>query len=276
VILEGRLEESHYESLLEPWEEAIAGLDAAADAARLKGAAEDEPSDEEVEEAEDEEAEDEEAEDEFGPNADSVTDFLNRLWLLTPEQVGRLVGGWQNVDRDDLKAAHEGLRAVADEDAEWRDQVRRAQQKLALWLNAGRIQETAGFLGQTGQGESRKMAGPALADAIAALVLGDLLERKHAETLYGPWFNLIGAPPLPVAEEKAPGSGKAAKGAGGKKPGPGAGKPGPAAKSAAAAAKPGAAAAKPGPAAAKPGPAGAKTSKPAGKSTNSGGKAAKK
>ncbi|MGD0122395.1 MAG: hypothetical protein ABSC46_07535 [Candidatus Limnocylindrales bacterium] len=267
VILEGRLEEIHYESLLEPWEEAMAGLDAAAEATRLESPAEDETEDEEVEE--EEEQEDQE---EFGPNADSVTDFLNRLWLLTPEQVGRLVGGWQNVDRDDLRAAHEGLRAVADEDPEWRDQVRHAQDKLAPWLNAGRIQETSGFLGQTGQGESRKMAGPALADAVAALVLGDVLDRKDAETLYGPWLNLIGAPPLPVAEEEAPKSGKAAKGAGGKKAASGAGKPGPSSTATKAAPK----AAKPGPAGPKPAPAAAKASKTAGKSTSSRGKSSKK
>lgn len=271
VILEGRLEEIHYESLLEPWSEAMAELDAAAETARLEGPADDEPDDEE---AEAEEEQQDQAE--FGPNADSVTDFLTRLWLLTPEQVSRLVGGWQNVDRDDLRTAHEGLRGAADEEPEWRDQVRHAQDKLSPWLNAGRIEETAGFLGQTGQGESRKMAGPALADAVAALVLGDVLERRDAETLYGPWFNLIGAPPLPVAEEKAPSGGKAAKGAGGKKTGSAAAKPGSAAKSASAtAAKAGpnaALAAKPGPAAAKA----PKSSKNAGQSTSSGGKAAKK
>ncbi len=206
VILEGRLEEIHYESLFEPWSETMAGLDAAAEAAQLAGAAEEEAGGEEGEEDEDqeEEQEEEQAQDEFGPNADAVADFLNRLWLLTPEQVGRLVGGWQNVDRDDLKKAHEHLRAVVDEDPDWRDQVRHAQEKLSLWLNAGRIQETSGFLGQTGQGESRKMAGPALADAVAALVLGDVLNRPAAETLYAPWFNLVGAPPLPVDEEQEP------------------------------------------------------------------------
>ena len=194
VILEGKLHESHYESLLEPWSETMAQLDAAAEAAKLEGPVEIES------ESDDEELDDEEEEGKFGPNSDSVTDFLNRLWLLAPEQVGRLVSGWQNVDRKDLKTAHEGLRAVVDEDPEWRDEVRRAQDELSPWLNAGRIQDTAGFLGQAGQGESRKMAGPALADAIAALVLGDLLKRRHAEVLYGPWFNLIGAPPLPESD----------------------------------------------------------------------------
>jgi hypothetical protein len=194
VILEGKLHESHYEALLEPWSETMAQLDAAAEAAKLEGPVEIEG------ESDDEELDDEEEEGKFGPNSDSVTDFLNRLWLLAPEQVGRLVSGWQNVDRKDLKTAHEGLRAVVDEDPEWRDQVRRAQDELSPWLNAGRIQDTAGFLGQAGQGESRRMAGPALADAIAALVLGDLLKRRHAEVLYGPWFNLIGAPALPESD----------------------------------------------------------------------------
>jgi hypothetical protein len=198
VILEGKLDESHYEALLEPWSETMAQLDAAADVAALEGP---DTAEDESDESEDEELDDEEDEGKFGPNSDSVTDFLNRLWLLAPEQVGRLVSGWQNVDRKDLKTAHEGLRAVVDEDPDWRDQVRRAQEELAPWLNAGRIQDTAGFLGQAGQGESRKMAGPALADAIAALVLGDLLKRSHAELLYGPWFNLIGAPLLPAAED---------------------------------------------------------------------------
>ena len=205
VILEGKIDEVHYEALLEPWSETMADLDAAADAAVLDGTAENEPGTEAAdEEDEGEDSEDEEeGEGEFGPNSDAVTDFLNRLWLLTPEQVGRLVSGWQNAPREDLKAAHEGLKAIIDEDPEWRDQVRRAQEKLSPWLNAGRIQETSGFLGQTGQGESRKMAGPTLADAVAALAVGDLLEPGDAETLYGPWFNLIGAPPLPDAGDEA-------------------------------------------------------------------------
>jgi hypothetical protein len=130
-----------------------------------------------------------------------LADFLNRLWLLTPEQVGRLVSGWQNTERSDLKTAHDALRALVDEDPEWHDQVRRAQNELSTWLNAGRIQESAGFLGQTGKNESRRMAGPTLADAVAALILGDLLEPADAETLYGPWFNLIGATTLPAAAE---------------------------------------------------------------------------
>ena len=224
VILEEVLDESHFEALFAPWSETTAQLDATAAAARLEASSAGET--EEVDGAEDGEEEEEDVEDEaaFGPNSDAVTDFLNRLWLLTPEQVGRLVGGWQNVPREDLHQAHQSLQELVDEDPEWREQIRHAQEKLGPWLNASRIQETAGFLGQAGQGESRKMAGPALADAVAALVLGDLLVPEDAEVLYGAWFNLIGAPPLPEpAEEETPkAAGKSpAKLAAGGKPAPG-------------------------------------------------------
>jgi hypothetical protein len=207
VMLEEVLDESHFEALFAPWSETTAQLDATAEAARLEasraGEAEDGGEAEDEEDSEDEEQSEDEAA--FGPNSDAVTDFLNRLWLLTPEQVGRLVGGWQNAPREDLHQAHQSLQELVDEDPEWREQIRHAQEKLSPWLNAGRIQETAGFLGQAGQGESRKMAGPALADAVAALVLGDLLVPEDAEVLYGAWFNLIGAPPLPEpAKEETP------------------------------------------------------------------------
>jgi hypothetical protein len=211
VILEETLEESHFEALFAPWSETTAQLDETAEATRLQ-ADEEALVAGEAEAVESDEAEDggegaERAEDEaaFGPNSDAVTDFLNRLWMLAPEQVGRLVGGWQNTPREDLRRAHQSLQDLVDEDPEWREQVRHAQERLSPWLNGGRIQETAGFLGQAGQGESRKMAGPALADAVAALVLGDLLEPEDAEILYGAWFNLIGAPPLPEpTEEETP------------------------------------------------------------------------
>ncbi len=204
VIVEEVLDESHFEALFAPWSETTAQLDAAAAAASPETRGNAAPGDGEVEGGEEEDGEDvaDEEEARFGPNSDAVADFLNRLWLLSPEQVGRLVSGWQNAPREDLRQAHESLNALVDEDPEYREQVRHAQEKLAPWLNAGRIQETAGFLGQAGQGESRKMAGPALADAIAALVLGDLLDAADAEVLYGPWFNLIGAPSLPEPEEE--------------------------------------------------------------------------
>ena len=200
VILEGKLDEQHYEALLEPWSETTAQLEAAAEAASVDGG------DGELEEELDDGGV-EAHQGEFGPNSNDVVDFMNRLWLLAPEQIGRLVTGWQDAPRDELKIAHEAIQEIADENPDCREQVRAAQEKLVPWLNSGRVAETAGILGQTGQGDTRKMAGPALADAIAALVLGDLLEPADAETLYAPWYNIMGAPelpaPLPVQKVKS-------------------------------------------------------------------------
>ena len=211
VILEGKLEEMHYEALLEPWSEATAELDAAAEAASLDGG------EGELDEELDEDGGDDGVESEFGPNSNEVVDFMNRLWLLAPEQIGRLVTGWQDAPRDELKIAHEAIQEIADENSECREQVRAAQEKLAPWLNSGRVAETSGILGQTGQGDMRKMAGPALADALAALVLGDLLEPADAETLYAPWYNIMGAPelpaPLPIAKVHKAAATKSAKAA---------------------------------------------------------------
>jgi hypothetical protein len=192
IILEDELDEPHYEALFLPWTDAIEKIRIEAELDEIEGVEDEETEADET---------DEEAEGEFGPNTDAVADFLNRLWLLSAEQVTRLVSSWQDVPREDLEVAHEALHDLVEEDPESRGQVRRAQEKITPWLNGGRLQETASFMGQTGQGGTRKMAGPALADAVAALVVGDLLAPEDAEMLYAPWFNLVGAPPLPVAAD---------------------------------------------------------------------------
>jgi hypothetical protein len=196
VILEDELDEPHYEALFLPWTDAIEKIRIEAELDEIEGVEDDGVEDEGVE---DEGVE--EVEGEFGPNTDAVADFLNRLWLLSPEQVTRLVSSWQEAPREQLGVAHEALHDLVEEDPESREQVRRAQEKITPWLNGGRLQETASFMGQTGQGATRKMAGPALADAVAALVVGDLLAPEDAEVLYAAWFNLVSAPPLPAAAD---------------------------------------------------------------------------
>jgi hypothetical protein len=196
LILDQDLSEEQYQSLSQPWTEATEAFEVEAELEEIEGEL-------------DEEEEEGDEEGEFGPNSIAVTDFLNRLWLITPEQVARLVSAWQDTPKEDLEAAHEALHDIVEEDEAWRDQVKLAQEQIASWLNGGRIEETSGFLGQTGQGVTRRMAGPALADALAALVVGDLLEPGDAQTLYAPWFNLVGAPPLP---ESGPEDGEADEG----------------------------------------------------------------
>jgi hypothetical protein len=191
VILGRRLDTEDRAALFEPWLQTIADMPTP------------EPGAETADDTETSVAEEEEGK--YGPNSAAVADFLNRLWLLAPEQVARLVSGWERTPREALDLAHESLLAVVDEDPEWRDQVRLAQEQLVPWLNGGRLEDASGFLGDTGQAAFRKMAGPALADAIAALVVGDLLLAEDAITLYGAWFNLVGAPELTLADDSAEG-----------------------------------------------------------------------
>jgi hypothetical protein len=191
LIMEEDLDELQYQALWKPWMDATDAYQAEEDLVEIEGELEDEGEGEESE---------------FGPNTVAVTDFINRLWLLAPEQVTRLVSAWQETPKEDLEAAHEALHQLVEEDEEWRNQVKLAQEQISSWLNGGRLEETSSFIGQSGQGVTRRMAGPALADAVAALVVGDLLDPQAAQTLYAPWFNLVGAPPLP---EPAPEDGEA-------------------------------------------------------------------
>ena len=202
IILEDDLEETNYQALISPWNEALDEIEVRDELEEVEG----EPAAEGSDEAdEDEEAE---AEGVFGPNSDAVDDFLNRLWLISSDQVSRLVSAWEQQPEEDLELAHEALHDLVEEEPDLREQIRAAQEKISPWLNGGRLEETASFMGQTGQSTSRRNAGPALADAVAALVVGDLLAREDAEILYAPWFNLVGAPPLPEPAEDAEESGK--------------------------------------------------------------------
>jgi hypothetical protein len=192
IIVEEELEELEYEALFLPWTDAVEKIRLDEELEEAEGGLEADD-----EEGDDGEADADEGEGEFGPNSDAIADFLNRLWLLSPEQVSRLVSGWKEAPQEILTQAHEALHELVEDEPDLRDQVRHAQEKIAPWLNGGRLQETSSFMGQTGQGTTRQMAGPALADAVAALVVGDLLDPEEADALYAPWFNLVGAPPLP-------------------------------------------------------------------------------
>jgi hypothetical protein len=48
---------------------------------------------------------------------------------------------------------------------------------------------------------ARELAGPAIADATAALVLADILEPEEAQILYAPWAAVVGEPALPTYED---------------------------------------------------------------------------
>lgn len=172
LILNDEIEEPVYDTLLLPWADTIE---------RLRG--EERLGAPELPEKEGDDSALPPERTDFGPNSDLVADFLNRLWLLTPYQVDRLASAFSAGSETARKKAHQRLQAIVDDSEEYREQVRRAQAEISPWLN--------------GQGESRKVAGLALTDAAAALVLGDLLTAADGRLLYAPWFDLMGAPPLP-------------------------------------------------------------------------------
>jgi hypothetical protein len=47
----------------------------------------------------------------------------------------------------------------------------------------------------------REPAGPAVADAVAALAMADMLEPEDARILYAPWADVVKEPALPEYEE---------------------------------------------------------------------------
>jgi hypothetical protein len=49
---------------------------------------------------------------------------------------------------------------------------------------------------------AREVAGPAVADAVAALVMADILKPADTEALYAPWADVVGGPTLPTFDEE--------------------------------------------------------------------------
>jgi hypothetical protein len=139
----------------------------------------------------------------FGPNSELVIKFLNRLGKLDGSMTAALVAAWREQPKEELKVAHRAMQSLADEDATWREQLRLAQEEIFAWMEN---QTTKYFeYGQNTKDDTRarELAGPAVADAIAALVMADILEPEEAETLYAPWAEVVSDPELPKYEDQA-------------------------------------------------------------------------
>ena len=142
-----------------------------------------------------------EPEGEFGPNTELVLQFLTKLAALTAAETSELVTAWRRQPKEDLSLAHRDLQALADEDHGWREQMRLAQEEVFAWM-AGRSEKRDYSFGTAqGLGRVREVAGPAVADAVAALAMADILESADAAILYAPWAEVIGEPELPVYED---------------------------------------------------------------------------
>jgi hypothetical protein len=148
-----------------------------------------------------EEDEDAEPEGEFGPNTVLVTELLTKLGTLESEPVVELIEVWREQPKEDLRLAHHALQDLADERSKWREQMRLAQEEVFAWMEGGatRFNKVRGSAAEWAR--TREIAGPAVADAVAALVMADMLEAEDAAVLFDPWSKVIGEPALPVYDE---------------------------------------------------------------------------
>jgi len=138
---------------------------------------------------------------EFGPNTELVLQFLTKLAALTAAETAELVTAWRQQPKEDLRIAHRNLQALADENPKWRDQMHLAQEEVFAWMAGRSEKRDYSFGAPQSLARVREPAGPAVADAVAALAMADMLEDGDAETLYAPWADVVKEPALPEYEE---------------------------------------------------------------------------
>ena len=142
-----------------------------------------------------------EADGEFGPNTELVLQFLTKLAALTAAETSELVTAWRRQPKEELRIAHRDLQALADEDRRWREQLRLAQEEVFAWMSGRSEKRDYSFGAPQSLARVREPAGPAVADAVAAIAMADMLEPKDAETLYAPWAEVVKEPALPQYED---------------------------------------------------------------------------
>jgi hypothetical protein len=201
LVMEEELDDADFATLYGSWSEVMdveddvdgeADEEAAEATAVVAGA----PKARESEGPEDEEV------GEFGPNTGLVVEFLTKLGSLETPEIADIVASWREQPKEGLRTAHRNLQALADEDHAWREQLRRAQEEVFGWMAA----DESRFYGLSSVSKddlrAREVAGPAIADAVAAIAMADMLEPEDAAALYAPWADVIGQPALPTFDEE--------------------------------------------------------------------------
>jgi hypothetical protein len=223
LVLEDELADVDFETLYGPWSEAMDSEEddeaptegeephgeesAEAKPARVsrsrKGETADDSAANEDQDVDAEEAAEGEAEGEFGPNTELVMQLLTKLAALTAAETTELVAAWRKQPKEDLSLAHRNLQALVDEERRWREQMHLAQDEVFAWLEGRNERRDYSFGGSASLARVREIAGPPVADAVAAMVMADILEPEDAATLYAPWADAIGEPELPMYEDEA-------------------------------------------------------------------------
>jgi len=143
----------------------------------------------------------------FGPNDGLVMALLDKLAGLSGAEISELVAAWRRQPKEELKVAHRNLQDLTEEDPQWREQLRLAQEEVFAWMagHAGEGRLDYSIAASSSTPEVRRSAGPVAADAVAALVMADILEPGDAVTLYAPWAEVVGTPELPEYEDEGEG-----------------------------------------------------------------------
>jgi hypothetical protein len=210
LVLDDKLADIDFDTLYGPWGDV---MDSEEDGGEAEGEDEEELPEaveaalDKVDAARAEEAEVVAEEGQFGPNDGLVMALLDKLAGLSGAEISELVAAWRRQPKDELRVAHHNLQDLTEEDHQWREQLRLAQEEVFAWMaghaGEGRLDYSISASGSTP--EVRRSAGPVAADAVAALVMADILEPEDAVTLYAPWAEVVGTPELPEYEDEGEG-----------------------------------------------------------------------
>jgi hypothetical protein len=115
----------------------------------------------------------------FGPNSQAVSDLLVRLPRITAVEAQRLTSFWKGISKEERDRAHHEAQVL-----HWLDATPAAAAPLGPHAEtSGRVRDWA---------QTRRGAFPAVLDALAGLVLSDVLDAPARDALVGPWLSAIG------------------------------------------------------------------------------------
>jgi len=132
----------------------------------------------------------------FGPNSQAVSALLGRLPRVTAVEAQRLTSFWKGIPMEERDRAHHEAQEAAVSSGR-RRVARFAQEEALRWLDA--TPAAAAPLGPHGEtsarvrdwAQMRREAFPAVLDAVAGLVLSDVLDAPARDALVGPWLSAI-------------------------------------------------------------------------------------
>ena len=182
LILGDELNDADFATLYGPWSDV---MDEDAGEEDSEADADEEQAAPQAEETSDDTA----AELDFGPNGELIAELLAQLQDLSAAQLQSLSGAWVSADRAAVSQARAALEGALEADPDSRDELERAQSQVGAWAGEKDVR-------------LRKVAAPAVEDAVAALAMVDALSEADAATLYAPWASTVGAPELPSIEDE--------------------------------------------------------------------------